>query len=237
MSAQGESGRGRAVDVIDSGLYPDVIEKGGLKLAIEHVAQAEGLDIGRIFSEYTSGAGLYNSATVDTGRGSASILLGKQRRLFSVEIYGSGFTWADGFTDDLLALTKALAAWKAGARLAEFSKEFPFMQLTRLAWAYDSGDPISAQWDWLLSEEMYAGERQLVAAAAGDGSLRKLFPYLSHGELCLTEEHGRRSARVLKIIPLRDGSYRVTDSATAGAERVAPSMQLAVVTASEMLTP
>ncbi|KUN93206.1 hypothetical protein AQJ67_39130 [Streptomyces caeruleatus] len=137
---------------LDSTLYLDLIERGG----------------------HASGPGHYKSAVVETERGRMSMLLGEHERMFSLDIRGRGFTWADGMTDDLRELVGAVAAWRSGMPVDEFAGTFPFMRLGRLARAHESGDPNAAQWEWLRTAEVYEGEglwwRRPIGTAASVGS-------------------------------------------------------------------
>lgn len=235
MELQNSSGKPDLSGMIDAGLYPDLIDMGGVVSAIESIARENGLDMGRVCSQYSSGSGLYTSAEVDSDRGRVSILLGVNQRSFSVEIYGRGFSWVDGATSDLAVLVRSVAAWRGGMPLHEFAEKFPTMRPTRLAWAYDSGDPISAQWDWLRTSEDFSEERFLMNAAYESERLRQLFPYLSHGTLCLTVEHGVRSARVIRMSRIASADYRVEVSSMADSVRRVQSLGEAVSAAVDLL--
>ncbi|MGW0946298.1 DUF6193 family natural product biosynthesis protein [Streptomyces sp. NPDC002623] len=220
---------------LDSALYPDLIERGGLVSALESLARESGLDVGTPYSEHASGPGRYRSAVIATDRGTMSMLLGKRERMFSLDIRGRGFTWADGMTDDLRELVGAVAAWRSGLPVDEFAGAFPFMRLGRLARGYESGDPIAAQWEWLRTAEVYDRERPLVEAAHANGRLRGLFPYLSHGVLRLSTELGRQGAREIQICPVSGGSYQVEDTGSGDGVRNAVALGEAIDTAVDLL--
>ncbi|MFF3563234.1 DUF6193 family natural product biosynthesis protein [Streptomyces sp. NPDC002574] len=200
---------------LDARLYPDLVEMGGLSSAMRALATENDVDLGTLCSEYGSGPGLFNSAVADSHRGRISVLLGRRERMFSLNIQGRGFTWADGMTSDLHDLVSAVGAWQRGVPVDDFTEMFPFMAAGRLARAYESGDPVAAQWEWLRTAEVYAGERPLVDALYGDSHLRALFPYISHGVLRLSTGRGVQGAREMFISPLGHGRYRVEDTDSA----------------------
>jgi len=220
---------------LDSDLYPDLIERGGLVSALVSLAREDDLDVGSPYSEHASGPGHYKSAVVESARGRMSMLLGKRERMFSLDIRGHGFTWADGMTDDLRQLVAAVAAWHRGIPVDEFAGTFPFMRLGRLARGYESGDPTAAQWEWLRTTEVYEAERPLVEAAHADGRLRGLFPYLSHGILRLSTELGRQGAREIQICPVAGGAYEVEDTASGRALKNAVTLEEAIDSAADLL--
>ncbi|GGQ40853.1 hypothetical protein GCM10010215_75500 [Streptomyces virginiae] len=220
---------------IDVSLYPDIFEMGGLISAMEAVAEMEGFDLGRVYSQYTSGAGVLITAEIDSSRGRISALLGEQTRTFYLVIQGQGFTWAEGATDDLRSLVRAVAAWRDGMLVDDFSQEFPFAALGRLARSHESGDPESSQWTWLLTAEEFTEERSLVNAAYADDRLRVLFPNLSHGTLRLSMERGRQGAREIHINRMDGGLYGAEDTALSDSRRVVDSLEAALAVAVDFL--
>ena len=222
------------VDSLDADLYPDIISSGGLISALEAVAERKRLDLGRVYSQYAAGPGLFSTAEIDSSRGTASIQLGRQSRAFYVGIQGQGFTWVDGATDDLDVLVEALAAWCDGMPLNSFAERFTFISLGRLAKAHEVGDPTLAQWNWLRTAEEFINERPFVEAVHADGRFRELFPNLSHGTLRLGWSHGLQGAREVRICPLAEGSYRVEDTASS-ISRVVVTLRDALSLASESL--
>lgn len=222
------------MDALDPGLYPDILAAGGLISVMELTAGKKNLDLGRLYSHYASGPGLLATAELDSSRGRASIQLGSQSRTFYVSIQGQGFTWAEGATDDLDDLIEALAAWRDGVSVDDFAGRFPFMTLGRLARAHESGDPASAQWNWLRTDEEFSEERPLVEAAYTDGRFGHFFPTLSHGTLRLRSVHRQRGDREVSITPVVGGFYRVENHRLLD-PRVVDSLKEALAVASEAL--
>ncbi|MBT1105684.1 MULTISPECIES: DUF6193 family natural product biosynthesis protein [Streptomyces] len=222
--------------VIDENLYPDIASMGGLISAMETVARREGLNLGGVYSQYTSGPGLFITAEVDSNRGRISVSLGGGDRTFFLGIHQPGFTWADGATGDFRVLVEAVAAWRAGMAVDEFVGKFSFVTLGRLARSLEGGDPIAAQWDFLRKSEVFVAERELIDSVYADDRFRRLFPALSHGTLRLsTDRLGAQGAREIHISPLVGGSYRVEDTASSIA-KVAASLKKALAAAAESLT-
>ncbi|MFF7243494.1 DUF6193 family natural product biosynthesis protein [Embleya sp. NPDC008237] len=223
------------VDALDPGLYSDILAAGGLVSVMELTAGKKGLDLGQLYSDYASGPGLLATAELNSSRGRASIQLDSQSRTFYVAIQGQGFTWAEGATEDLNDLVEALAAWRDGVSVDDFTGRFPFMMPGRLARAHDSGDPVPDQWNWLRTDEEFSEERPLVEAAYADGRFGDLFPSLSHGALRLRSMDAQNGAAEVRITPLSGGSYRV-DNPRLLDPTVADSLRQALTVASEVLS-
>ncbi|MFF7310298.1 DUF6193 family natural product biosynthesis protein [Streptomyces sp. NPDC008137] len=220
--------------VIDSALYPDLIELGGLVEALAHIARDYGIDLGPIGSASSSARGHLITAQLISDRGPMLIHLGKERRLFSISIEGERRPWAAGSTDDLATVAKTLDAWRSGVTLRELTSMFPFMEYDELAEAEESGDPVATQWKLLFQQEERTPLRQLLQSVYADARLSALFPYVSMGRFGLTRDHTSRSAGGIGIVPLGQGGYRV--EAYPGSERAeAESLEQAVALARAFL--
>ncbi|MGW0368519.1 DUF6193 family natural product biosynthesis protein [Streptomyces coeruleorubidus] len=199
----------RDSSIINSTLYPDLVEFGGLVAALARVARESGIDLGSIVSASSNARGHLTTAQLISDRGPILIHLGKERRLFSISIESERHPWAAGSTDDLAAVAKTLDAWRSGVTLRELKSRFPFMEYDELAEAEESGDPVATQWKLLFQQEERPHLRQLLQAVYADARLRSLFPYLSMGRFGLTRDHTSRTAGGIGIVPLGEGGYRV----------------------------
>lgn len=220
---------------INFGLYPEIRDAGSLSSAMAEAANRAGLDLAGVRSQSEVGSGVISTAQVDSSRGKVLVWLDESTRTFFVGVQEGRFVWAEGATDDLAALVAASVAWREGMLVGEFAENFPFMTLTRLAKAREAGDPVPAQWDWLLNSEIFEEERPLVEAAHAEHRLRRLFPNLSHGTLRLSTNLGVQGSREIHITPLDAGRYRVEDTAVSGSSLDAGSLMGAVVAAAEFL--
>ncbi|MYT27081.1 hypothetical protein GTW69_43600 [Streptomyces sp. SID7760] len=221
---------------INGNLYPDVASAGGLMSAMEAAARKQGVDLGRIHSEYTSGPGLFVTAEIDSPRGRISVSLGDRSREFYLGIRENRFIWADGITADLDQAVAACAAWRGRMPSGEFAERFPFMTLGRLAGAREAGESIPAQWTWLKTSDVFIEERPLVEAFHEDGRFNEFFPNLSHGTLRLSTNHGVQGAREVCVTPTSGDTYRVEDTGVRSSARTAASLQEALAVAAEFLT-
>lgn len=228
-------GGGVAVmDVINPGLYPEILEFGSLSSAMTVEANRSGLGLGRVCGQSETGPGLISTAQVDSSRGRVLVWLDESTRTFFVGIQERRFVWAEGATGDLAALVAASAAWRNGMLVGEFAERFSFMVLTRLAKAREAGDPISTQWDWLLNSDVFEEERPLVEATHADTRFHRLFPNLSHGTLRLSTNLGVQGCREIHITPLGGGLYRVEDTVLPDSTSTVDSLTEAVVVAAAL---
>ncbi|WP_157851701.1 DUF6193 family natural product biosynthesis protein [Streptomyces monomycini] len=220
---------------INFDLYPEIRDAGSLSSAMAEAADKAGLDLPGVRSQSEVGPGVISTAQVDSSRGKVLVWLDESTRTFFVGIQEGRFVWAEGATDDLAALVAASVAWRDGMFVGEFANNFPFMTLTRLAKAREMGDPVPAQWDWLLNSETFEEERPLVEAACTEYRLRQLFPNLSHGTLRLSTNLGVQGSREIHIKPMDGGRYRVEDTSVSGSPYDTGSLMEAVVTAAGFL--
>ncbi|MFC1411223.1 hypothetical protein ACEZCY_18280 [Streptacidiphilus sp. N1-12] len=189
-------------------LYPDVDMADGLAEALKRMA----VDLGFSLEGLVDGFG---RAELATGRGTASIRLGAEERLFLVGIYESGIEWATGATADVGQALRAVAAWQEGEPLDGYVSRFPFMRPGELAYAFAEGNVAQAQWEILLGSDHPSESRQLLLRLAGFGELRSLFPEISYGSIRFTAPPPRRDDRVF-FVRGDEELYRVQEF---GAER------------------
>ncbi|MFI1397371.1 DUF6193 family natural product biosynthesis protein [Streptomyces sp. NPDC020681] len=224
-----EPARPGASDVLDGDLYPDLIRFGGLAAAMSRIAGSDDVALGEIRTTPGRwGHGRFIAADVATDRGAISVRLGVDRRLFSVSIANDVHAWAEGSTDDLAQVVRMAGAWRGGATLRELHDGFPFMSYTALAQAYEAGDPVTVQWERLLSREIFEKERPLLRAAHAEDRLRVLFPVVSHGSLVLRRDAQDRASEEFWIVPLAGGAFRVRSTKLSGSEREVASMDAAI---------
>ncbi|MEV0754585.1 DUF6193 family natural product biosynthesis protein [Streptosporangium sp. NPDC050280] len=194
-------------DALNVNLYPDLVAKGGLALAIKRLSEEIRVDIPHVHTQPNSGR--YTSAKVDSNRGVISVLLGVEKRIFSIKIASDTHVWASGGTEDLSKVIKVIFAWQNGSTLKELREEFPFMGYEKLAEAYEQGNPVPVQWDLLLKDRSYTNIGNLLRAVHSREELRTRFPYVSHGMLRLTESPFSRSPNEIWIAPLSTIGYQV----------------------------
>nr|WSX50096.1 hypothetical protein OG409_14770 [Streptomyces sp. NBC_00974] len=213
MHATGHEENVNLSEILDVEHYADLVEYGGLAAAITCVSRRNGMDLGRIYPQATSGKGLYKTAHADSSRGRMSVLLGLGRRSFSLKLEGRGFVWASGSTSDLSALTAAMDAWRRGEKLRDLSRDFPFLEYGRISQGHEDGIPVETQWNIVLESERLRPYRDLLLSVRADARLRELFPTFSHDTLRLAVDCYDREAGEIVIQVLPDGSHSVLASA------------------------
>ncbi|SCK35368.1 hypothetical protein YUYDRAFT_04175 [Streptomyces sp. ScaeMP-e48] len=110
------------------------------------------------------------------------------------------------------------------------------MTLTRLARDREAGNSIPAQWDWLLTADVFHEERPMVETVHSDGRFTDLFPNLSHGTLRLSTNLGVQGSREIHICPLGKGLYCVEETTQVDSKSIAASLTEAVEIAAELLS-
>ncbi|MFI6793021.1 DUF6193 family natural product biosynthesis protein [Nonomuraea sp. NPDC050383] len=213
-------------EYLDAELYPDLTQLGGLASAIRQLARDNCIELEKVDAE--PGAARYITAKIPLSRGRISVLLGAERRWFSVTIEGNAHVWASGGTNDLLAVVEMADSWRQGVTLRGLADRFPFMSYSRLSEAYESGDPVSVQWDHLLGDAAFRQQANVLQAVHRADRLRMLFPYVSHGTIRLALDHLERRAGEIWIAPLADGRFRVESTNSRDSRREVGSVEDAI---------
>ncbi|MFI6738921.1 DUF6193 family natural product biosynthesis protein [Nonomuraea sp. NPDC050451] len=224
--------------VINAGLYPDLLRAGGLAPALRETAHAMKIDLGPVNGQ--SGDGRHITAKIESSRGTISILLGVEMRQFSINIYGSTFSWAYGFTDSLVDVARVADAWRANVTLRELIRRFPFMDYDEVAASYENGTPIEGQWERLFADSDLIEMQGLLRSAHARRELATLFPYVSHMTLRFVADPHARSGATMSITPSATGVMRVEILGRSETRREVPSIDDAVELAvlySAMLAP
>ncbi|MFF0834126.1 MULTISPECIES: DUF6193 family natural product biosynthesis protein [unclassified Streptomyces] len=173
---------------------------------IEHIALAQGFDLGevRIYSGWDAGA------EVSTDRGRVVVSPCAEDSLCIRILRHRGFASSEGWTNDLVAAVGVVNLWHQGGSLRELHDRFPFMSWSELAQAFEDGDPAPAKWRELLSSEWHLRDRPFLQAAHAHPQLRRFWPDLSHRSLMLCRTPFDSESGLVKIWPLEEGRYRVT---------------------------
>ncbi|WP_310723978.1 DUF6193 family natural product biosynthesis protein [Streptomyces sp. N2A] len=208
---------------MDSNLYPDLMEAGGLAAAMVRAAREHGIDLGSVWPGSTSQRAHYVSAVAESDRGPILVGLGAEKRWFSISIEGDLHPWASGGTDSLVSVVRVLDSWRSGATLQELNALFPFMCYGELEEARERGDVVATQWRHILAEGNQFFDQSLLCEIHSHERLRELFPFFSHGILRIARDHTDRRAGEIWITPLRSGAYRVEDTAADASREVAQS--------------
>jgi hypothetical protein len=221
--------------VIDAELYPDLLRAGGLAAALREAARAMAIDLGPV--RVQSGDGRYTTAMIASSRGTISVLLGAEKRHFSISIYSSTFVWAAGSTGILADVVAVADAWRAGATLGELIRGFPFMHHDEVAASYENNTPIEGQWARLLADPELDGMRELLCSAHARRELAALFPYVSHMTLRFVADPHVRSGETLSITPTATGTLRVEILGRSETRQEVASVDEAVELAAAYATP
>ncbi|GII06084.1 DUF6193 family natural product biosynthesis protein [Planobispora takensis] len=190
---------------VNQDLYPELAAIGGLPGAIRAaLSKRMPFDV-----PVHPGDGRFTTAKIHSDRGIISVLLGAEKRLFYISVSTETHSWTSGSTTSLESAMEMISAWLNGASLSDLATRFPFMSYDPLAEAYEKGDPVETQWDLLLNEDIYASLRPLLWAVRANQSLRRRFPYISHGRLRLARDPLVRSLDEVWVTPLSSGAYRI----------------------------
>ncbi|MFI7440572.1 DUF6193 family natural product biosynthesis protein [Nonomuraea indica] len=194
-------------EVLDSNLYGDLIQAGGLASAIATTASTLGIQLGPIKTQHASGR--YSTAEISSERGNILVLLGVERRAFSINISNETLSWASGATDNLATVTRMAHAWQVGISLRDLINFYPFMRYDRIAEAHEQGNPVEFQWMQLLADPEYREARDLLTALHSQPELSGVFPYFSHKALRLTSDPYSRTGKVISVCETITGSLAV----------------------------
>ncbi|MEU5537832.1 DUF6193 family natural product biosynthesis protein [Streptomyces sp. NPDC020362] len=185
---------------------PDPASPADLVRRIEHIALAQGFDLGEVRTRSGWDAG----AEVSTDRGTVVVSPCAEDSFCIRILRHRGFASSEGWTNDLVAAVGAANLWHQGGSLRELHDRFPFMSWSELAQAFEDGDPVPAKWRELLSSEWHLRDRPFLMAAHAHPQLRGLWPDISHRSLMLCRTPSDLESGLVKIWPLEEDRYRVT---------------------------
>ena len=217
---------------VDAELYPDVAEYGGLGAALTAVAAREGAAIGRIVS---AGPQRNSILSLVSDRGSVSVILIVNRRVFSIRVVVDDRIWASGGAALLTEVVGVAAAWQGGTTLRQLCDTFPFMKTDPIALGYEASDPLGGYWEANLTDPELTVVRPLLQAARRHPRLSRLFPGVSHLTLVrlrLDDKDRERGDVEIQVKP--DGHY-VIDSSWSDEPQTADSIDDAIASAAALL--
>lgn len=158
-------------------LYPEVVGSGSLVNALQAVADRVGY---ALTVELTSSPGWRRvAAQVSFEDRSATVLMARHERSFSVDCWAGGVHMATGLSSDLSEIAGALHAWLRVPRVRELVAQWPFLRTWELAEAYECGETVSVRWRQLreaAERRQDAALRAFVETAFAHPRLRVLSP-------------------------------------------------------------
>lgn len=168
-------------------LYPDLVEWGGLAAAMTARARELGLPLPGVVPG--GPVPVEKSASVESPVGYFAVMLDVVEREFTLRIWERGVELAGGSTADFDDVVRAACAWGSGLGLRQIRERSPVVRFGELAEAHERGDAVAVKWR-MLREGPDAPVAALAAAAGSVPEVHGLFPYLSHGVLCLSGTTG-----------------------------------------------
>jgi hypothetical protein len=208
--------------------YADIIEAGGLAVALTRAAADLGLEIGAVEPAREGSLADVRIAAALPGRADFTVTARRFRRSFSVDNHEYGVAHARGRTPDLAEVAKAAAAWSTGADPRGVKSAAPFIELPLMAEARASGSAhlvVEANWQrrreawgrqWEFEPDGWREPAALTAlralfdAAYAQPRLRCLYAVTSYYSLWFSTCTDRPLTRVGAVIePRGDGRYLV----------------------------
>lgn len=201
--------RYKASDAVDVNLYPDVARAGGLAALLIEIASGLSIDLGEVRAP--TGVGQYEAATVATDRGRVNLGLAAECRKFSIYIDNETHVWAIGWTEQITEVVQVAGLWREGATLKQLRASFAFMDYTRMAQAYEDGNPVQVRWDSLLKDPELTDIRPFLLAAHSEPRLRRLLPSVSHTDMVrFSFDHADSTAEQILVLRSADDLYEVS---------------------------
>lgn len=155
--------------------YPEIAAAGRLSLAVAHQLRALGSPLAAqddVLSPYC--------ATFSEKRRTANVNVARTERLFLVHFWRNGVKMCDLSTPNLDELAQSLKLWLLDRLdLRSMEARVRDLRIAEMAYEYEAGRGVEAQWNLLLSSQMadsMGPMLPLVQAAASQPLLRQLFP-------------------------------------------------------------
>jgi Family of unknown function (DUF6193) len=159
---------------VDETLYPELAGR-GLSAALRAELAALGSDVE---PSWDPPLALWSHAA--RGSRSGEAYAAADERSFGLDLWAEGVEYLSGWSSDLGEVAAAIDLWLADADAETTAERFAFLALNEFARAYDRGDAIEIRWRSYLGQPPDEQPLlELIAAAAGEPRLRRLFPYTS----------------------------------------------------------
>lgn len=167
-------------------MYPELDVAGGLGNALN--AEFIKLDSClKILSNKSLDKIPFPHSVVEKGNKFSQIYLAANEKLYLPDFWKEGVCLAQGRTNKLTDLAKALDFWLCkDVTTAELSAAFAFVNPNHLAVAFDEDREIAYTWACIQADESRADLKAFVDLAIRDVVLNKLFPFTSLFTLCFS---------------------------------------------------
>ena len=199
---------------VNDNLYPDVVEAGGLSIALGQALADLGSPLGVTTSEF-----FITYARVAGGSRFSQMYLAARERLFIFDFWSEGVLYGNGSCGSLSDAAQAIHCWiDEEPDIAEMLKRFSLFRPEEKAKAHEAGRAVEYQWESLLQlwaehergmSDASLSPRPLIEAARARPELRPLFPFTSMFRLCFSRTTGYPFTHDCPFAePIGEGRYR-----------------------------
>src|SRR5690242_19990681 len=130
----------------DPALYPDILEAGDLRSALQAEFDTAGLPAQ---ARHVSSPGWrFVAAEVNSAERHADVVMGSQERAFCLQFWTRGVCMANGTTQELPALAAAMNDWQSGMPVRQLVSAWPFLKTNGFAEAFERGDAEAIDYRW-----------------------------------------------------------------------------------------
>ena len=197
-------------------LYPDLIEKGGLVLALQSafVEIKSPVEVKEHNLDLPFG-GFPVYARVESNNRFSQVYIGSEQRMFSFDFWRNGVALGNGYTSSLIELAHVLHEWiETEINLTELSKKFPFVTTDEKAEYFEQGREV--EWKWQECQRYIPKSFPELVPFLNEASrnpvLRQLFPFTSMSYFCFSRCTGYPySNDCPSVHPSENNLYKVFD--------------------------
>jgi hypothetical protein len=193
-------------------LYPDLIALGGLA----HALQLGLREIGSALtvSELDKGINFVVYARIESGSRFSQVYIAAEERLFLFDFWARGVMLAQGRTQHLAEMARAIDRWVASScSTADLAAAFPFVAVEQKAAAYERGEEVEERWRSYIKGIGFPELVPFVEAASRRPELRQLFPYTSLNMFCFSRCTGYPFTRDMPFVrPVEKSQYEVVSA-------------------------
>jgi hypothetical protein len=175
-------------------LYPDLMERGGLARALQHVLQELGTDL---IVRQLDEPRMFVFASVRRDERFSQVMIAAHARAFSVDFWNQGVQYDSAWLPDLVEVGRAIAAFQLEKpSIRDMAARFSWFKLNKGALDHERGaDHFVAEcWRSLLAweprERIFRELVPLIAEAGRRPALRQLLPFTSVHRLCFSRTTG-----------------------------------------------
>ena len=195
-------------------MYPELVSANSLAEAIQLKIQELDLDLKCARPKELDDFPV-EFAIIEKGNKFSQIYIGGEKRIFLPDFWRNGVCLANGGTDNLNELVKAIDLWiNSNVSTENLTQQFGFIEPDKCAQYFDNQEEIEYKWNIYLNDEhlQKIGMVDFMLEAIKVERIKNLFPFTSVSRLCLSQTTGYPyQSNFPIVVALENKMYQLRD--------------------------